>query len=257
MIIDAHVHITENGKWFDTNHDASLNKLLVSLDECKINKAVLLPIFPYISNEFILNVCNEYPENFFGFCSVNPLKMDAVEELEHFIVDFGLKGLKLHPKLQGFSIYDDSIKNIMSKAAELNIPVLIDAWVRHNEIKTSKIINLIETIAQNHPSCRIILPHLGGYSYKEMPILSQKFNNIYFDISYIFSKFDETELQAEIFPILRKIDSRRMIFGSDFPEIEIKQYFKKSKKVFNDMHYSSRDVNAILSENVQKLLFKE
>ena len=254
MIIDAHVHITKDGKWFDTGNDASLKKLIVSLDENKIDRAILLPIFPYISNEYILNVCNEYPEKFIGFCSVNPLKRDAVNDLEHYVVDYGLKGLKLHPKIQGFFSYDNSINNVIIKATDLKIPVLIDAWIKQDEINSSKIINLIETIAQKHPSCKIILPHLGGYSYKKMPEISKKFSNISFDLSFVLSKFDGNVLQNEIIPIIQKIGSRKLIFGSDFPEIDITQYLKRSSQVFTDMHYSSRDFDAVFSKNIRNLL---
>lgn len=254
MIIDAHVHITENGKWFDTRHDASLKKLIDSLDKNKIDRAILLPIFPYISNEYILNVCNEYPEKFIGFCSVNPLKKDAVKDLEHYIVDYGLKGLKLHPKLQGFISYDKSISEVIIKATDLKIPVIIDAWVKFDEICFSKIINLIETIAQNHPFCKIILPHLGGYSYKKIPEISKKFNNIFFDLSYVLSRFDDNVLYEEIIPIIQKIENKKLLFGSDFPEIDITQYLKKSSQIFNDMHYSSKEIDAVFSKNILNLL---
>jgi len=254
MIIDAHVHITKDGKWFDTGHDASLKKLIESLDKNKIDKAILLPIVPYISNEYILKVCNEYPEKFIGFCSVNPLKRNAAKDLEHYVIDYGLKGLKLHPKLQGFFSYDNSISKVIMKATELKIPVLIDAWVKPNEINSSNIIDLIETIAQDHPSCKIILPHFGGYSYKKMPEISNKFNNIAFDLSYVLSKFDGDVLHEEIIPIIRQIDCKKLIFGSDFPEIDISQYLKKAKQVFTDMHYSSKDLDAVFSKNIRNLL---
>lgn len=256
MIIDAHVHITENGKWFETGHDASLKKLLISLDDNKIEKAILLPIVPYISNEYISTVCNEYPEIFFGFCSVHTLEKNAADILENYVTNYGFKGLKLHPKLQGFDTYDSSLGKIIKKATELKIPVLIDAWVKKDECNFSKIISLIETIAQHHPSCNIILPHLGGYSYKKMPEISKRFPNISFDLSFVLSRFDGHILHEEIIPIIQSIESKKLIFGSDFPEIDIRQYLIKSNQIFNELNYSTREIEAVFSKNIRNLLQK-
>ena len=44
MITDCHVHITENGKWFNTDYDASLKFALNEMDRSDTSKAILLPI---------------------------------------------------------------------------------------------------------------------------------------------------------------------------------------------------------------------
>lgn len=95
MIIDAHVHRRENGKWFNANHNASVERLIKSLGESEIDKAVVLPIAPFISNEVVAKVCSEYPEKLIGFASVNPLDSDAVKKLEEDVIKYDLKGLKV------------------------------------------------------------------------------------------------------------------------------------------------------------------
>jgi len=64
MIIDAHVHVTPDGKWFNTDHDASVESLISELDEASIDKAILLPVEGFIENDFIVDVCKKYPDRF-------------------------------------------------------------------------------------------------------------------------------------------------------------------------------------------------
>jgi predicted TIM-barrel fold metal-dependent hydrolase len=61
-----------------------------------------LPIVPYISNDYIYKIVEADPKILIGFASTVPNPYDkAVKELKRAILDLGLKGLKLHPNLQG------------------------------------------------------------------------------------------------------------------------------------------------------------
>ena len=40
MIIDSLTHVTPNGQWFSTSHDASEVRLLREMDEAGVDKAV-------------------------------------------------------------------------------------------------------------------------------------------------------------------------------------------------------------------------
>ena len=91
------------------------------MDEQWIDKAVIMPISPFISNEYVAKVVDYHPDRFVGFASVQPnLGRYAVEELEHAIKGLGLRGLKLHPFMQGFSLKNPSVWDCIRKAGELN-----------------------------------------------------------------------------------------------------------------------------------------
>ena len=256
MIIDTHVHVTENGKWFNTSHDASLQRILNLIDKKIINKAVLLPIDPYISNEFIVNTCREYPDLFYGFCSVNPKEKDSVNYLDHYISNMELQGLKLHPKLQDICYYDDSLQSLFNKAVELDIPVTIDAWVKTNELCTSKLLDLIVKIAKKHNSCKLIIAHLGGYAYNKIPEISRNFPNIYFDLSYIFSRFNKGISRQELISVISRINAERLLFGTDFPEIIIPEYISLSNEIFTELNLTKNQKDLINSINIQRILSK-
>ncbi len=71
------------------------------------------------------------PKRLIGFASVVPNPVDiAIEELKNAIVDLGLRGLKLHPGMQGFCLKNVHLWRVLDFAGkELGIPVIIDAML--------------------------------------------------------------------------------------------------------------------------------
>lgn len=253
-VIDAHVHITEDGKWFHTDYDASVEKLLINLEESKIDKAVILPIAPFISNEFVAKVCSQYPDKFIGFVSVYPNDKNALNELEKSVINYGLKGLKLHPKFQGFKLNEPNVELVIKKAAELKIPVLIDAWVRPQDTEYQDLISSIAQVAKKIPSAKIILAHLGGFNYNEIPQIARENNNIYFDLSFILTHFNRDVIYNHIIPVIKYVDANRLIYGSDYPEIDVETYLKSTREIFNNMGFKLEEKRYIFRKTIGSLL---
>jgi len=253
LVIDAHVHITENGKWFNTTHDASVNHLMRSLDQSSIDKAVVLPIAPIISNEFVAEICNEYPDKLIGFASVDPLDKNAVIELETGIVDLKLKGLKLHPKIQNFRMDYQNVIPIIKKAADLKIPILIDGWIRPIDVDHQNMLNSIYKIAREIPRVNIVLAHLGGFNFKDIIRIADQ-DNIYFDLSFVLNYFGEKTLHEKIVPILTELGASRLIYGSDHPEINMPSYYNFTMDLLKNIGFNSENINDIFNENITQLL---
>lgn len=252
MIVDAHVHITADGKWFNTHHDASVNRLVMSLGKTDIDKAVVLPIAPFVSNQFIARACSEYPEKLIGFASVNPLEHDAAKKLEEDVTRYELKGLKLHPRLQGFQLSDHNVQSIIRKAADLKIPVVIDAWVRPEDREYQNLVNSIGRTAKKIPHAKIILSHLGGHKYNEILHVSQENRNIYFDLSFVLTYFDHEVLYNHIAPLLEDIGTDHLIYGSDYPEKDISDYFLFAQEFFDDF-FSHQEKKLIFGDTIKYL----
>lgn len=250
------MHITKNGKWFSTNHDASLGHLIESLDNAQIDKAVVLPIAPYISNEFVAKACSEYSDKLIGFASVNPCHSESVKILEDDINKYNLKGLKIHPKIQGFQLSEYSVNIVIEKAAELNIPILIDAFIKPKDTNFQNLVMDIGKIAQKYPSAKIILPHLGGFNHNEILQVMNENNNIYFDLSFVlrYFKFNQEILFESILPTIKKIGANRLIYGSDSPEREIKNYFNFTNKLLDNIGFTPTEKEKVFSKNILKLI---
>ena len=77
MVIDAHVHVSKDGNWFDTDLVATPERLLRQLDRADIDRAVLLPTFNNCDNETIFRICKRHPHRLIGF-AVHAGELDGV-----------------------------------------------------------------------------------------------------------------------------------------------------------------------------------
>ena len=252
MIIDGHVHITEDGKWFDTHHNASLARLIDELNNSEIEKAVLLPIAPFTSNKFIASICQQYPDKFIGFGSLNPIDDNAATILKNVFPGLGLKGLKIHPRLQNFSLTDEKAINTIKNAAEQNLPIVIDAWIGKN-LNDIQLIDDIENLAELVPEAKIIFTHLGGFAHDRVPDMAKNHDNIYFDLSFVLTYFDIDYLEANIIPIMKDIDASRLMYGSDFPEVNLANSFSATKLLLYE-HFNPKENKLIFGKNMMKLI---
>ena len=87
MVVDFHLHIPM--RWVEEGvHPKEAGERIVSfMDEVGIEVAVLLPIAPWVSNNYVYKVVSYNPEKLIGFASVVPNPADiAIKELSRYIV---------------------------------------------------------------------------------------------------------------------------------------------------------------------------
>lgn len=254
MIIDAHVHIHPDPKGWGEKYDASLNTLINLLDKSPVDKAVLLPIYPKVTNAFIAKACQEYSDKFIGFASVNPLGgKESIEQLEQDVFQYKLKGLKLHPRLQNFSLNDSRIIPILQKAADLALPVIIDTFPNGIGLERSFPL-LINGVAEAVPKAKIIMAHFGGYKLWDALFVAKAHPNVFVDLAYSLLYFRGSSLERDLEFAIKKLGSHRCIYGSDHPEMELNKTFDASLKVLNHYQLSSKDMENILGGTISSLI---
>lgn len=238
LITNAHVHLIELQKMIELQGDvrlpASISVLkdlestlpllapevaLWQMDEAGIARSVLYAVeapIVYSSNEYVSLLCKKYPDRFIGFASVNPLDPAAPEKLEHAVKNLGLKGLKLHPPLQGFSANDQRAFPTYEKAQALNVPIVFHVGstpfgclcrLEH----ASPL--LLDEVAVTFPRLRLLITHLGTLWHNESFMVVEKNPNVYIDTAaYV------TEIKTILTPdIITRIGPDKIIFGTDYP----------------------------------------
>mgnify|MGYP006295151911 CR=1 FL=1 len=254
-IIDAHTHFTDDGTWFGTRVTSSSDKLIPNVINSPLYKAVILPFAPFTTNSSVARVCEAHPDKFIGFASVHPEQDESPsKKLEEDIKRYHLKGLKLHARLQGFDFHSPAITDIFRKAAELSLPVIIDAWIKKEDNFYQDLLDVICDIARKVPEVNIIIPHLGGEVFTEMPGINEKHPNVFFDISHIFMRIDKKTLTDEVIPILTKLDTYKIIYGSDFPEINLNRYLKLTENILEEAGFSEEIKENIFYTNITDLI---
>jgi len=120
MLIDGHTHIVSEESPWAQYISAPTEELLRQMDAADIEKAVVLPIEPWISVSSVAKACRAHPDRLIGFASIhftpeNLCTGDLGDILERQVNDFGFRGLKLYPRMQ-ISLRSPQIYTLFSKA---------------------------------------------------------------------------------------------------------------------------------------------
>lgn len=213
-----------------------------------------------VTNEETKMLQDTYPDYFLGMASVDPMREDAVDAVEHAFGDLGLAGLYLHPSLQKFYPEDKRCDPIYQICEKYNKPILFDTGLSPYPNLLTKYAHPLrfEEIACRHPRLRICLSRFGWPWVRETAMLMMKYRNIYTDTSVIFLG-TAAEMYRHIFTVdmekhwLDRSFRHQVMFGSGDPGLEEIRMVKAIKEL--DIRESTKEL--ILGGNAEEFLGKE
>jgi predicted TIM-barrel fold metal-dependent hydrolase len=202
----------------------------------------------------------EHSDRFLGWCSVDPNDPDCVAQLEYYVNDLGLRGLKCSPIYQHWDPQDPRHLPLFKKAEQLGIPVNIHqgtSFVRTGPLKYANPI-LLEDIAIACPDLRIVIAHMGHPWEVECVVLIRKHPNLYANISALHYR-PLRHYQAFMTAIEYGVE-HKLVFGSDFPSATPSQVIAgqwKVNAVVRDTHFPQvpdEVIHDIIYENWKRFL---
>lgn len=205
--------------------DGTADNLLKRGAEAGIDRFVVLPVAINPGktrhiNDFILGEVAAHSQ-FVGFGTIHAGQESVGDEVR-YIRENGLKGVKMHPDTQGFSI-DDLRLFPAYEEAEGKIPVLLhmgDARYNYSHpIRLRRILDLF-------PRLEVIAAHFGGYSMYETAYEQLHDKNCIFDVSSSLIFMEDGLAEKYI----NAYGAERMAFGTDYPlwdpVNEVESFFK-------------------------------
>ncbi|MBF0595498.1 MAG: amidohydrolase family protein [Candidatus Omnitrophica bacterium] len=259
MIIDAHTHIHRDPRAFGKGLDASAENLVRSLKRAGVDKAVVLPIYPDVSNEFVAEVCAQYPRHLIGFASVDPADKKALKQLDACVGKRHLQGLKIHPRVQRISPNDPRVIRLVTLAAEIGIPVVLDCFPQYSAaFEVEKTFpQRIGELARAVPGARIIMAHAGGYKMWDAFFVARAHPNIYLDFSFSPQYFKGSSLWQDLGFILKKLGAHRCIYGSDHPEVSVGESLTAARRLIAPLRLSVREKEWFFGKTFLSVLSRE
>lgn len=225
--------------------------------------AVIFPVdaeretgFRRYSNEEVAQLCAENDDILIPFASIDPAKGRAgAREARRLVRDFGVKGFKFHPTMQGFFPNDRAIYPVLEAIADEGAITLfhtgqtgVGSGMRGGmgmRLKYSNPMHL-DDVAVDFPDMPIILAHPSFPWQEEALAVAQHKPNVYIDLSGWSPKYFPEILVRYANTLLKD----KMLFGSDWPAITPDRWLADfAKAPFRD---EVRDL--ILKENARKLL---
>lgn len=262
MIIDIHTHafpdplakralerllsLSENA--FSPVSDATISGLLDYMDHCGIDKSVIQPIVTKPSqvitlNEWAVSVQNE---RIISFGGISPTAADYKDAID-FVCSLGLRGLKLHPEYQSFSVDSPELLPVYDYALSRGLILLFHAgfdpaYKPPFNSSPRQFANVLDAMRGG----TIILAHMGGHGDWDESERYLCGRDVYFDTSMGFKYCPrETFLR-----FLETHGADKIIFGTDSPwsasETEI--------ELLRDMPVPDGQKELIFSGNARRLL---
>jgi predicted TIM-barrel fold metal-dependent hydrolase len=226
VVIDANVHASLDGGWFDTGHDASLGRLLAEMDAAGVDRAVLTGLHGAVSTDDVLALCADaqgrlLPVGSFDPCAY-PTPAEACAQARRELSGRGLIGVKLHPRLGRYDVLDDRVLAFLDDLATWDerwaVWICTFLHVPGMRPRSGPIEALCEIVGRN-PSLPFVLAHGGGPDLLSLATAVRSAPNALLDISFTITRFEGTSVHLDLAHLLTNFENR-LVFGSDFPEAQ-------------------------------------
>lgn len=168
-----------------------------------------------------------------GFCSANPMRPAALQELERCLALPGMAGIKQHLGNGGVTLRDTAhlrrMQEVFSLAQRLRRPVLVHMRARGGANYGAEDARLfLSRVVSSAPDIEVVVAHLGytGPGYPQADEVMAAFGeaaersdphmrNVYFDVATNVVEATTAEEAALVARRIRQVGASRVLYGSD------------------------------------------
>ena len=196
----------------DGTMDGRVETLLAHGDKAGVSKFVILPVAMRPDrtrhiNDFILSQLETQPR-FYGYGTVHAA-MDNIEAEVEYIMQKGLRGIKMHPDSQVFAIDDPRLFPVFDMV-QGKLPILFHMGDHRFDYSHPQ---RLRRVLEQFPHLTVIAAHFGGYSMYDIAAKELSHCNCYFDVSSSLMFMEPGVAEKYI----RHYGADRFVYGSDFP----------------------------------------
>jgi uncharacterized protein len=233
-VIDFHTHafpdelaekaitaLEEHSGDYRAHRDGTIRGLLKSMDGAGIEQAVVVSIATKPSQvrritEWSISIASE---RIIPFASIHPRYREFESELDR-IAAAGLKGIKLHPFYQEFTIDDPDRIPLYRAVADRGLVVLFHAgndiaFPVTGQASPSRFLRLFEAV----PDLKMVVSHLGGWTAWEEVAETLLGKPVYLETSFAIAEAKPEQFRR----ILDNHPPDYFLFGTDSPWLDQKK----------------------------------
>jgi predicted TIM-barrel fold metal-dependent hydrolase len=193
--------------------------------------------FRRYNNEELAELAAQFSDIMIPFASIDPAKgKTGAREARRLVAEFGIRGFKFHPTLQGFYPNDRSAYPLYEAIAEARVPALFHTGQTAvgsgmpggmgMRLKYSNPLHL-DDVAADFPDMPIVLAHPSFPWQEEALAVAQHKPNVYIDLSGWSPKYFPPILIQYANTLLKE----KMLFGSDWPGITPDRWLNDFEKI--------------------------
>lgn len=193
-------------------------------------------------NNFIARTVESEPDAFTGLGTMHP-DVENYEEEIAYIKQLGLKGIKLHPDIQGFALDDERCMKIYELCEKYGLILLLHTGDERYDYSNP---DRLTRVLKAFPKLTVIAAHFGGWSvWKQAGLILPDYANLYVDCSSSLAFLTPDEAAELIY----RYGSERVLWGSDYPMWDYGEEMRRFEALLLDENERAN----ILYKNAQKL----
>ena len=195
--------------------DGTVSSLIRTMDETGIDASVVASIAtkPEQFSSILRWSLEIATDRIIPFPSIHPADVSAVEQISE-IKQSGLKGVKLHPYYQEFSLREDRIKAIVARIEREGLVLLLHTgFDLAFDMRRIADPEMISEVLSEFPGLKLVATHYGAWEDWDEAEKYLIGRDVYIDTSFSFPYLG-VERAAEF---LNKHPDNYVLFGSDSP----------------------------------------
>ena len=249
MYIDSHLHLDLS---IDGTLKTAVKTLNYQLENSNIEKAIVLNMEYDNCSIESFGKAIESNSRLKAFVNINPTNKNSIENLIYSVKNLNYIGLKLHPRLQCYSLDDKRTIQLVKKAGALDIPVLIDAFPDGTHIMQGFSPKKYAILANECRKTNIIWAHMGGHYVLDFMMLAKRLSNVYMDCSYSLLYYQSKSITDNFIYSMNSMKFNKIFYGSDYPDRSIDDSLKKTIKILENYKVSPENIRKLTYSNAKK-----
>lgn len=236
MIIDCHTHIWEGleqlgrvgpgpgDRITGTRRgwpEADTHRHFVAAEP--VDKSIVLAFRSHylganVPNDYVARYVRQHPDRLIGFAGIDPSKpLEAVRETVRSHDELGMHGITVSPAAQDFHPASTTAMKLYAEADRLRMPIIFDQDVLMMPGAKMEFARpyLLDEVAREFPSLRIIVAQLGHPWVEETVLLLGKHPNVYADIGGLLQ--NHWRAYNALLAAYQAEAMDKLLFASNFP----------------------------------------
>lgn len=156
--------------------------------------------------------------------------------------EWGFKGIKFHPYMQGLKDSDYGAAVEIAKAAEtLGLWIAVDASYGTLHVFTQNGVRLAAAVAQEVKKAPVVLMHLGGRLALEAMAVTLAAPNVILEMSLSIPFWLGSSVEQDFAFAIRQVGAHRCMFSSDHPFIALDTALDATKGFLDKHDFSAEE----------------